>query len=232
MKRATALARAPLLLAAGLLISSCSEPVPQGQVLAVVNGEDVTQRDLAAEAAVRADQVPGVVAELIDRRLLAEAARAQGIEQTPEYLAAMRRAREQLLVQGLGRQLAAKIPAPRPADIAAYIAGRPHAFAERAVVALDRADTTASMTLDSARLGPDVARDLLSKKPGDNFSYGGAQWRVRSSRPAALSGIAARDFAEQSIRSEQLTAKLEEIIASKRAIASISYNEALGGSVR
>lgn len=215
-------------LAAVLVLAACSEPLPTGQILAIVDGDDVTQRDLAAEGPFEQGKSAGVLRDLVDRRLLADAARVHGIEQTPEFLAALRRAREQLLVQGLGRQLSTRIPDPRPAEIAAYIASHPLAFAGRSAVTLERTDGTGALTLDSARLAPDVAGQLLAKRVGETVVYGGATWRKRSSLPAPLTGQDARQFALQSFRGEKLSAELEHIIASRRATTSILYNDALG----
>jgi EpsD family peptidyl-prolyl cis-trans isomerase len=138
-----------LLLAATVLVSlsSCAKPAPYGQVLAEVGGIDVTQRDLAAElqASGRYDGQPSAVLEqVVERRLLMRAAEDAGIDHSPEFLAASRRAREVVLADVYVRRLANKIPSATPDEINRYIASHPFAFAGRAVIDVERLDVPAA----------------------------------------------------------------------------------------
>ena len=94
--------------AAGVLTSACTRKA-EGQTVAVVNGEEVTVPDLnfaldqakvpqgADKDAVRAQ----VLQQLVDRRLLAEQARKEDIDKSPEFLNRERRADEDLLISML-----------------------------------------------------------------------------------------------------------------------------------
>lgn len=209
--------------AAALLLAACGEPVAEGQVLAVVNGHEITERDLAAEGG-SADRATAL-RQLVDRHLLAEVAREQSLERTPEYLAALRRNREQLLVQGLGQKLSATMPDPSAADISGYIAAHPHAFIGRVVAELKDPRSGSTVTLDTARMGPRPGSELARKKPGEQFGFGGTMLEVIAIRAAPLTGPDARMFAEQSLRAERLDAEVGKVLAERRAKASISYNK-------
>ena len=90
------------------LASGCNRKA-EGQTVAVVNGDEIT----ALRPEFRTDQakVPDgadknaarsqVLQQLVDRRLLAEQARKEGIDKTPEYLNRQRQAEEELLISML-----------------------------------------------------------------------------------------------------------------------------------
>lgn len=132
----------PLLLA---MVGACSKK-PGGQVVAVVNNEEVTQQELQAEA--RAAQIPAtadkqaatsaVLQRVIDRNLLATYARQQGLDRAPEYVA-RRRLMEQGLLAELGmRKLAGTQSDPTPAEAQAFVAAHPTLFAQRQQLSLDQ----------------------------------------------------------------------------------------------
>ena len=85
-----------------LLAAGCTRQTVGGQTLARVNGEPITADDLALEmAALPAGQVApsrgAVLQALIDRKLLAQDARARGEAQSADFVRQERRWREQAL---------------------------------------------------------------------------------------------------------------------------------------
>lgn len=92
----------------GLLLCACRPTEPTGQVIAVVDGVEITLAELNNEAkarnfAIRTDmaQRDAALAGLVERKLLVRAAHARGIDQTPDFVLNMRRMREILLAQQL-----------------------------------------------------------------------------------------------------------------------------------
>ena len=93
--------------------SGCSRPPPSGQILARVNGTDITRRDVLIEltasgapADVNADSVtPALLDRLVSRQLLVDEATRLSIDRSPEFLGEMRRSRDILLTQLLGERL-------------------------------------------------------------------------------------------------------------------------------
>lgn len=127
-----------------LLLSACDEKLPpKGQVLATVGGDAITKRDLQGELAAAArlrveDDAPGAALDrLVERELLLRAARQRETDLTPEYLAAIRRARADILIDMFNDQVAAEVPAPSGAEISRFIAGRPWMFANRQFLTVD-----------------------------------------------------------------------------------------------
>lgn len=128
-----------------LALSGCKREAT-GQVAAVVNGDEITLAEVNQE--IGAGQPEGKVdkqaiqraalQKIIDRRLVAQVARDDGIDKQPEYLARQRQADEMLLIQMFGQKLSRAARMPDAAAIDKYIADNPTMFGERTVYKLDR----------------------------------------------------------------------------------------------
>jgi EpsD family peptidyl-prolyl cis-trans isomerase len=134
------------IVAVSVLASGCQRKA-EGQTVAVVNGEEITAPDL--NFALSIAKIPEgvdknkarsqVLEQLVDRRLLAEQARKEGIDKSPEYLNRERRADEDLLISMLAdrRFNTAQLPSDR--EIESFIATHPEMFANRETWQLDQA---------------------------------------------------------------------------------------------
>lgn len=125
-------------------LSGCDKKA-EGQVVAVVDGEEITSQELngalgAAAAQGEPDQQTRNLAlnQLIDRRLLAGVARDEGVESSPEYILRKRTMEESLLVQMMGEKLARDNKQPTAQQIDQMIRENPQAFADRTVFTLDQ----------------------------------------------------------------------------------------------
>lgn len=129
-----------------VLAAGCSEEAPAGQVIARVNGVDITRRELLTE--MRALNLPAntevaavqdeLIARLIDRKLMAGKARDALIDRSPDYQALRRRSEEILLADQLGDRLGTMAAAPSASAVTAFIAANPQMFARRQMVAIDQ----------------------------------------------------------------------------------------------
>jgi EpsD family peptidyl-prolyl cis-trans isomerase len=146
----------PFLLAAAVSVSalalaSCggndvSETLAKGQVVATVDGKDLTINQLNAELSGMAlpqgeqrKQVEvGALQSLVSRTILANIARERGIDKTPEYVLQQQRADEALLVQLLQRDIASKIAPPTKDDANKYMSENPDFFGQRKIFTLDQ----------------------------------------------------------------------------------------------
>src|SRR4051794_39074115 len=98
--------RVVVALALALLASGCQKKA-SGQTVAVVNNEEITASDLNAELTSENASPTGTTQQvrnqalenLIDRRLLAQQARSQGVDKSPEFVNQQRRATEDLLIR-------------------------------------------------------------------------------------------------------------------------------------
>lgn len=129
---------------AALLIGSCDKK-PGGQVVAVVNSDEITQAEIRAEASAAGIQptqdfqvyAPGVLQRVIDRNLLAGLARDQGLDRGPEYVARRRQLDQSLLADLALRKIIATAP-PSAAAVQAFVRQNPAMFANRQQLTLDQ----------------------------------------------------------------------------------------------
>lgn len=152
MKRYWQLLLAPL---AAVALSACHFPhlggssQPVGQVVATFEGQEVTVRDLNAELAgvnvsdpkLRKAAQQYALREILARKILAAAARAQGLDKTPEFAIARDRAMEALLAQALAAKVAAGVPPPTQEEAQSLITAHPDSFAERKIFTVDQIRT-------------------------------------------------------------------------------------------
>jgi EpsD family peptidyl-prolyl cis-trans isomerase len=131
-----------LLLGLSLVIacSGCDKKA-EGQTVAVVNNEEITASELNAELAnanitSEADKkqvTARVLQGIIDRRLMAEQAKKDGIDRSPDYITRQRRMNEDLLIGMLASRQVESSKLPSAGEIAAFQASRAHAFANREI---------------------------------------------------------------------------------------------------
>ncbi len=133
-----------LLLASALTTAGCKRAAT-GQVVAVVNGEEVSLSELNGELQRAAQQggdkkvvQAAALQGLIDRKLLVQASRERGIDKDPEYLQQQRRLNDELMISMLGKQVTKNVPVPSSAEVDKYIAANPDMFAQRTIYALDQ----------------------------------------------------------------------------------------------
>lgn len=133
------------LLLASACVSGCSKEAT-GQVVAIVNGEEITLQELNAELSqlnlpASADKKAvqsRVLQQMIDRRLLAQAAKESGLDRDAEYLIQQRRMNEQLLVSMYGKKAFDTVRVPDTATVDKYIAENPMFFSSRTRYLLDQ----------------------------------------------------------------------------------------------
>jgi hypothetical protein len=98
----------PAIIACFLLGAGCEQAGPRGQVVAVVNGEEITTAALNEEAkarnildAARPAVRAALLQDLVDRKLLAQKAIEQKLDRSPRHLVAVEGMKEVLLAQDL-----------------------------------------------------------------------------------------------------------------------------------
>jgi len=127
------------------LVTAC-EKKPGGQTVAVVNNEEITAADLNAElgnsnvAAGDASKEARAQAleRLVERRLLAQQAKSDGIDKSPEFLNQQRRLTEDLLINLMISRQSNSQQVPSADEIAKFEAGRPGMFAKHEIWTLQQ----------------------------------------------------------------------------------------------
>ncbi|MBB5984664.1 EpsD family peptidyl-prolyl cis-trans isomerase [Sphingobium lignivorans] len=158
-----------------LLLSACQKKA-EGQVVAIVNGEEITLTELNAEIAemnlpASADKNAvrsRVLQRMVDRRLLVQAAKEAGLDRDPAYLTQERRMQEQLLVSMYGKKAMDTIKVPDTAALDRFVSTHPQQFAERTRFRLDQlvidmpSDPKRLKELESAHTLDEVASRLTA----------------------------------------------------------------------
>jgi len=132
--------------AAAALLASCHKGAPEGQVAAIVNGEEVTLQELNTE--IQASNIPQgmdkklaqqqALQHIIDRKILIGAARDKRIDKSPEFQAQKQRTDELLLAQAYAKQQLAAVPVPTDGDIQKFMSEHSNAFSNRETLQLDQ----------------------------------------------------------------------------------------------
>lgn len=129
-----------------LSLTGCHKGTPSGQVVARVNGEEITQTELTAELAMagvppvaRDKAGPAMVQRLVDRKLLAQAAKNHGIDKDPTFIILRQRGDEMLLVQRyLQRQSQTANQPPGDDEVQDYLRSHPAVSDQRQQLSLDQ----------------------------------------------------------------------------------------------
>jgi EpsD family peptidyl-prolyl cis-trans isomerase len=119
---------------------------PKGQVVATVNGDEITTVELGRELGNFSSKDPAVVKaaqqqalqQIIMRELLTQKAKAEKLDKTPEYTLQVRRGEETLLAQLYQRKLAAAAAAPSRDEAEAFVSSHPLMFAQHRVMVVDQ----------------------------------------------------------------------------------------------
>ena len=127
------------------VIAGCDRKA-EGQTVAVVNGEEITSTELNAElarinlpAGIDKDKARGQVLQaMVDRRLLAQQAKSDGLDKSPDFLNKQRRANEDLLISMLASRQMNTAQLPSADAISAFQTSHPEMFAKRESWDLDQ----------------------------------------------------------------------------------------------
>lgn len=132
-------------LAAIALLSACKKEAT-GQVAAVLDGEEITLQEVNAE--LRTARVPAgadkkatsqaALQRIIERRLLAKAAKDDGLDKEQEFLIRSRQVNDALLVQMLGERASRGVQVPNDASIKTFIDQNNGTFGERTIYTTDQ----------------------------------------------------------------------------------------------
>jgi len=163
------------------LLSACDDKakVPTGQVVATVNGEDITVHELNGELQTLQGRIPpdapkklveqAALQSVVERKMLADVAKKRGLDKNPQFLLAERRVDEGLLVQALQADIAKAVPKTTREAAQKFIDENPQLFAERKIYALEqvqflRPGNIETLPLAQARTLGDVAGVLAAAK--------------------------------------------------------------------
>lgn len=137
-------------LVACIAVSGCGlmgDKTPKGQVVATVDGDEITvtelNRELAGlpaggDAASRKAAEQAALQNLITRKLLAQTAKDQKLDKTPVFALQQQQSEEGMLAQAWQRKVAAAVSAPAREEAERFVAEHPNMFANRKVMVIDQ----------------------------------------------------------------------------------------------
>ena len=148
-----------------------------GQSVAVVNGEEITASELNDALANDNNALAGLdpkqaraveLQKLVDRKLIVQQAKENGLDKSPEFINQQRRGTEDLLINMLVTRQASSQQIPSAAEIAKFEADRPGMFANREKWTLDQLnyplpkDPTVTAKIAEAKSLDEVAQALTA----------------------------------------------------------------------
>ena len=233
------LVRQTLALPLVALVAACGGPEVGGQVLASIDDEAITQAELSHEFDLgnRVDAEEGraranaALEQVVDRKLLAQVALERELDLTADFHFAERRAREDLLVDALRRQLADKYAQVSETQIAQFVASNPHLFAGRRLLTLRARNDSRTLVLDTARLGQ-PPEWLETVAPGRDLMLDGEKWAVLAVDRIDSPRQTQHGFAKQLIIEENVEAELARTLRELRQREPIRYQQGWGPSAQ
>lgn len=178
--------------AATLFLAACDKgaKAPEGQVVATVDGKEVTIHELNGELATipnRGGDAPRklvesvALARVVERKMLAAEAEKLKLDKSPQFLLAKQRADEGLLVQALQGDIQRKVPAATREAAQKFVAENPQVFGDRKIFTLDQIQFLRPANIDQlglkdAKTMADVERILTDA----NVEYRRAPQQVDS----------------------------------------------------
>lgn len=138
-----------ILLASASILAGCGQKdagsAPTGQVVATVDGKEITTSDLrlelgaaANDPATAAKQQGAALQAVINRKLLAEAAEERKLDQTPVAAMLIAKARELALIELLQQSIREGTPKVSEDEAKAYVQDNPMNFAQRKLLTVDQ----------------------------------------------------------------------------------------------
>jgi EpsD family peptidyl-prolyl cis-trans isomerase len=125
---------------------------PTGQVVATVDGKEITVTDLQAEMAGQTFADPkarkaaqdSVLENMVVRAILAQAAQKDGLDKSPEFAVQKAHMEQGLLAQTLQKKVVDSVPAPSREEADRYVADHPDIFGQRKIYDVDQIRVTQS----------------------------------------------------------------------------------------
>ncbi|WP_353216596.1 hypothetical protein [Sandarakinorhabdus sp.] len=135
--------------AAAALLVGCSKDgdKPDGQVVASLDGRDITIHEVNQEISSLGQQAQSAprklieavgLARVIERKMLASEAQTRKLDQSPQYVLAKTRNDENLLVQALQAEVSSKVGVTPREQAQKYVEQNPVIFGDRRIMTLDQ----------------------------------------------------------------------------------------------
>lgn len=217
------------------ILASCEQGAPQGQVIARVDGEDVTWRELAEVRRGTGLDQSDALETLVTRKILAREAEQRGLEQDGDYHFAMRAARDALLAEALQRDIRSALPRVADEAVDERMAAQPWRFGERFLLdisPLGRDEGEYATRIDSADYTSQPPAEILAATVGAAINLNGGEWRVSARMDIAGQVTEQRERAFTEINRDRVQARLARYLRKYRLSGKILYQRGYGPAGR
>lgn len=136
------------LLVLALVLASCGKgdgEAPKGQVVATVDGQEITaseleleMRDMPSDPKVAAAVQQAALQGLISRKLLVAEAKRRDLESSPMAAMVRKRAEDLAMVQLLQASIAGNVPKVSDDEVNDFISSHPATFSQRRLISVDQ----------------------------------------------------------------------------------------------
>lgn len=216
------------------LAAACEAPAPEGQVIANVDGTEITRRELAtmlgdseADASRRDEALDALVA----RRIFAMEAEKRGLQRTADFHFALRAARETLLMEALRRDIMGELRDPDAAAIEREIASHPWRYTDRFILTLAYpGENQPAFAIDSADLAAAPEASLANAGAGDSLQYGGRRLQALTREDVRSDPATLRREAVQRLKTRATEDELAAMIEAYRQGGQIRFQPGWGAS--
>lgn len=173
-------------LASVAVLTGCSsEAEPTGQVVATVDGVEITQTELNAElagikgrnATEQAALQRAALQNIVNRTLLTQAATEQELDKSPDGAITKRRAEQMALISLLEKSITAQTPAVSTEEAQEFVTENPTLFDQRRIFLVEQIAVNANSPkllkdLEPLNTMPEVQAYLTSMKLNSQLSFG------------------------------------------------------------
>jgi EpsD family peptidyl-prolyl cis-trans isomerase len=174
---------------------------PTGQVVATIDGKEITVTDLQTEMAGQTFADPkarkaaqdAVLENMVVRAILAQAAQKDGLDKSPEFAVQKSHMEQGLLAQTLQKKVVDSVPAPSREEADRYMAEHPDIFGQRRIYEVDQIQVTQSpdpnivAEVGPLKTMPDILALLTAK--GVKFTRQPAVIDARGADPRLVDAI-------------------------------------------
>jgi EpsD family peptidyl-prolyl cis-trans isomerase len=169
-----------------LITAGCNRHnAPSGQTIATVNNGEITTSDLQLEMTSvppgqRKQAQPLVIKTLVDRKVLAEYAKTQGMDHNPDFILQLRRTTELMLAEKAAQRIAAGARQPiSTSEINQYLDEHPDIASNRRVLTLDQLTFPLPNKAVATELKPaKTINDVIAVLQRHNVQFTRAQTQV------------------------------------------------------
>jgi hypothetical protein len=215
-----------------ILFAGCEARPPEGQVIASVDGTEITLRELAqmtGDTQLGANERQQALDAIVARKIFTMEAEKHGLQRTGEFHFALRTARETLLMEALRRDVRAELEEPDAASIDEELANRSWRYTDRFVLTLAYpGQSEPAFAIDSADLADAPSEAVLSAEPGERLIYGGKPWRVLSRDRIGADSATLRAEAAEALKTQATDSELDAMVEDYRQSGQVRFQSGWG----